>query len=148
MAIKKLVIAAHEFRYGLINRPPDIGAVPRGNYTYSEDNEGIDRVRHGIVTYDRELSDQEVQAFELLPLNGKDGKPLEVPKFPVAIIEKVKDAIESLNYLIDEGSIDSYDRGIRREIDHHNKTLDIFKTYAKSKHYDFEKALKELGYRG
>lgn len=152
MSIKPLRVcvlaAAHSFRYGLVNRPPGIGAVPKGDYTYQEDGEGIDRVRHGIITYDHELSAQEVKAFELLPLSGEDGRPLEVPKFPVSIIEKVKDAVESLNYLLDEGSMESTDRGTRREIDHHNDTLEIFRKYAKSKHYDAEKALKELGYRG
>ena len=131
------------YRYGLVNRPPGIGAVPKGEYTWDKDCEGIDRVRHGIVTYQRELTPKEVSDFELLPLNGADGKPLEAPKFPPAILNKVKEAIQTLNYMIEE----NMEPDGEEDVDAH-KTLDIFRKYAASKHLDSAKALKELGYKG
>ncbi len=149
MSIKPLhlVVSNKQFRYGLINRPPGLGAVPKGEYTYDKDGEGIDRVRHGIVTYTRELTAQEVKSFELLPLSGDDGKPLEVPRFPQAVIRKVKDALETLKYLEEDG-LSEDDPTVAEEIAECKKTFDIFRKYAQSKHLDANKALKELGYKG
>lgn len=141
-------LATKTFRYGLINRPPSIGTLPKGEYTYSEDNEGIDRVRHGIVTYTKELTDQEVKTFELLPLSGDDGKPLECPKFPAAVLAKAKEAVDTLNYLIEENMDPADEEGIKEVFDEAHKVLDIFHKYAQSKHLDSAKALKELGYKG
>jgi hypothetical protein len=149
MAIQPLhkILANKQFRYGLVNRPPGLGAVPKGEYTYDKDCEGIDRVRHGIVTYTRELTDQEVKSFELLPLSGDDGKPLEVPRFPQAVIRKVQEALETLNYIQEDG-LSEEDPTVEDEVNGCKKTFEIFRKYAQSKHLDADKALKELGYKG
>ena len=138
---KQRLLATQEFRYGLVYRPPGIGAVPTGYTSYDLDNQGIEGVRHGVLTYNKQLPDSLVKQFELLPLSGKDGKPLEAPKFPKAVLQKAKEAIESLNYLKNEDPKEYVD-----EIADFNATLDIFRKYAKSKHLDAERALLELGY--
>lgn len=138
---KHRLTATQTFQYGLVNRPPAIGAVPNGYTAYDPDNRGIDGVRHGVLTYPHALSPAEVKQYELLPLSGKDGHPLEVPKFPAAVIRKAQEAIDSLNYIHTEGLTDVDD-----EIAELNKVLDIFRSYAKHKHLNADKALKELGY--
>jgi hypothetical protein len=138
---KQRLLATKEFQYGLVNRPPAIGAVPKGFTHHDPDNHGIDGVRHGILTYPHALSDSEVKQYELLPLSGKDGQPLEVPKFPKAVIRKTQEAIDSLNYIKNENMTDMDD-----EIAELEKVLDIFRDYAKHKRLNAEKALKELGY--
>ena len=62
-----------QFRYFTTQRPPEFGAIPRGGLlevdcydcrTYVPE---IDREAWGCVSYDRELSAQEVADFELAP---------------------------------------------------------------------------------
>lgn len=147
--VAKIILRASsskEFRYGLINRPPSVGAVPKGFVSHDESNQGIDGVRHGVITYDRALSDSEIKQYELLPLCGKDGKPLEVPKFPAAVIRKAEEAISTLNYVKDE-KLDAEDDDIKGEIKKAQDVLKIFRSYAKSKHLDADAALEELGYK-
>jgi hypothetical protein len=140
---KQRLLATKEFKYGLVNRPPSVGAVPKGFTHHDPDNQGIDGVRHGVLTYPHALSDSEVKQYELLPLSGKDGQPLEAPKFPKAVLRKVQEAIDSLNYIKDENVTDVDD-----EIAELEKVIDIFRSYAKNKRYNADKALKELGYAG
>ena len=147
--IAKIILRASsgkEYKYGLVNRPPSLGTVPKGFTDHDASNQGIDGVRHGIVTYDRALSDSEVKQYELLPLSGKDGKPLEVPRFPAAVIRKAVEAIATLDYIKDE-KLDVEEEGIKEESEKALDTLKIFRSYAKSKHLDADKALDELGYK-
>lgn len=132
----------HEFRYGLVNRPPGIGAVPKGYTHYEPSNEGIDGVRHGILTYDHQLSDAEVKSYELLPLNGKDGKPLEHVKFPRAVLEQAREAIATYQYIQENGDHADY----TEELAEVEKTLSIFRQYASRKGLHADRALEELGY--
>lgn len=138
--IKTIELATSKYRYGLQYRPPGIGAVPKGWVDYSKDNENLDSVRHGILTYDRELSPSEVKSYELVPLNAKDGKPLELPKFPEAVVKKAEAALRTLKYIEEEGTTDD----LEDEIADANKVLDIFRSYARSKRLDADKALSEL----
>lgn len=138
--IRKIELATPKHRYGLQYRPPGLGAVPKGWTDYSKDNENLDGVRHGILTYDRELSLSEVNSYELLPLDSKDGKPLELPKFPEAVVKKVADALRTLKTIEDEGTADE----LEDEVADANKILDIFRNYARSKKLDADKALTEL----
>lgn len=147
--VAKIILRASndkEYRYGLVNRPPSLGTVPKGFTSHDPSNNGIDGVRHGIVTYDRPLTDSEVKQYELLPLSGKNGKPLEVPKFPAAVIRKAQDAIATLNYIKEE-KLDAEEEGIKEESEKALDTLKIFKSYARSKHLDADAALNELGYK-
>ena len=75
--------AQTEYRYGLFNRPADIGTVPKGMLRVDpRPEEGVDddtendhyqTARHGVVVYDRKLTDEETKQFELSPLlSGKD----------------------------------------------------------------------------
>ena len=61
-----------EYRYALLNRPVAYGAVPKGQYRMEDrPDPGQDHyevARHGIIVYDRKLTDQEVTSYELVPL--------------------------------------------------------------------------------
>lgn len=110
MVIRAHVLAAASFRYALQYRPLQIGAVPKGYVHYEPDGGDIERARHGILTYDRQLTDAEVKQYELVPLSGDDGHPLESPRIPAAVLHKVEEAINTLNYVHDE-NIDEADAG-------------------------------------
>lgn len=61
------------FRYGLMNRPADLGTVPRGLAYTVEPRPAAgqphhDMARHGILVAERELTAEEVKAFELAVL--------------------------------------------------------------------------------
>lgn len=144
-AVSQIILRASTHRYGLVNRPPSIGSVPKGYIGHDPSNEGIDGVRHGVLTYDRELTVAEVKQYELLPLDGKTGRPLEVQKFPQAVIRKAEEAIATLVYVHDE-HLDKEDESVKEEIEKANKTLDIFRSYARSKGLNADAALAELGY--
>ena len=144
-ANKRTETASPEYRYGLVNRPPSLGAVPKGYTHYDPSNQGIDGVRHGVLTYPHELSAHEVKQFELLPLTGEGGSSLELPKFPAAVLRQVEPAVSTLRYLA-ENLTKPYDEDIQEEEAKALKTLDIFRKYAQSKHLDAERALRELGY--
>lgn len=51
-----------EYKYYLNARPADIGAVPKGFIRVDTDDKGG---RYGAIYYDRQLSDKEVQQYEL-----------------------------------------------------------------------------------
>jgi len=65
------------FSYGLPLRPAGLGSAPEGWLKYDEngsyDNSGErDRsTRHGVVTYEKELTDEQIQKFELVPIHNK-----------------------------------------------------------------------------
>lgn len=72
---------AGRFRYALVNRPADIGTVPKGlNYTVeprpARGQPHFDMARHGILVADRELTPEEIKAFELAPLVEGDDLPV------------------------------------------------------------------------
>jgi hypothetical protein len=80
---KKLDLAEQmggaNYWYGLMLRPPSIGAIPKANSTAMLDNEeaksifinnkDIRSVRHGAMAYAEKLSDADVSRFELIELN-------------------------------------------------------------------------------
>jgi hypothetical protein len=58
---------AREYRYGALNRPPGYASVPKGYIRVDAAIPGEPRTRHGVVVYDRPLTDEEVRAYELYP---------------------------------------------------------------------------------
>lgn len=69
--------APQEHRYALVNRPAGLGAVPKEGMVRVEPRpekgqDHYDMARHGFVVYDRELTANEQQDFELAPaLDGE-----------------------------------------------------------------------------
>lgn len=61
------VSTAREYRYGALNRPPGYATVPKGYIRVDAAIPGEPRTRHGVVVYDRPLTDEEVRAYELYP---------------------------------------------------------------------------------
>jgi len=56
-----------EYRYGAYNRPPGFGATPKGILRVDPPIPGVLETRHGVVVYPRQLTDDEVQSYELSP---------------------------------------------------------------------------------
>lgn len=70
-------VAGPKFRYALVNRPADLGAIPKVPYTVeprpAAGQPHHDMARHGILVTERELTEAEVKSFELAPLvEGND----------------------------------------------------------------------------
>lgn len=65
-----------KYRYALQSRPAAVGAVPDGNKAVLERPDQADPyyeyARHGIITYDRKLTDEEVSKYELRYLPDDD----------------------------------------------------------------------------
>lgn len=59
------------YRYGMRYRPPMMGGLPHGlRFTWDrEANDASKNIRHGIITTERRLTDDEVYQFELVDLN-------------------------------------------------------------------------------
>jgi hypothetical protein len=127
-----------EYKYGLVYRPPSPGAVPKGYTHYDPSNKGIDGVRHGVLTYDRELTDKEVKDYELKPL--MDGKVLH--QYPEAVVRKMRETVSTLNYIVEE-KMSKEDAG--DELEKALKDLKIFEDFSKRKNIDYAQALRELG---
>lgn len=70
---------ARKFRYALRNRPAGIGAVPPGQAGLlprpPESDPYYEYARHGIITYDTALNDEQISQFELLYLPRADEYP-------------------------------------------------------------------------
>lgn len=62
---------AMEYKYGMIFRPPQFGGLPRGlDYTWDADYKDVSRrIRHGVITCTRELTEKEIYDFELIDMN-------------------------------------------------------------------------------
>jgi formylmethanofuran dehydrogenase subunit A len=56
------------YKYGLQMRPASIGAIPKGSFTLVPS----ELFRHGIIEYTRELSAEEVKAYELVKIVSVD----------------------------------------------------------------------------
>lgn len=66
-----------QFKYALQLRPASLGTIPDGNTAILPRPENVDDpyydyMRHGAVTYNRKLTDEEVKGFDLLYLPGGD----------------------------------------------------------------------------
>ncbi|EDZ2708215.1 head protein [Salmonella enterica] len=65
-----------KYRYALQSRPAAVGAVPEGNKGVLDRPDQADPyyeyARHGIITYDRKLTDKEVSQYELRYLPDDD----------------------------------------------------------------------------
>jgi hypothetical protein len=61
-----------EYRYGAQNRPPDYATIPTGAIRIDDPIRGIPQTRHGVVVYNRPLTEEEAYSYELAryyPLN-------------------------------------------------------------------------------
>ena len=56
-----------EYRYAAVNRPPGYGAAPKGAIRIEPQPPGNSLARHGIVVYDRPLTKEEYEGYELYP---------------------------------------------------------------------------------
>lgn len=56
-----------EYRYAAVNRPPGYGAAPKGAIRLEPRPPGNSLARHGIVVYDRPLTQEEYEGYELIP---------------------------------------------------------------------------------
>ena len=76
MMLKNLDVApAPKYRYGLMNRPAGLGAVPKGNFTLEPQltsSTGRAISRHGVIVYDRKLTEEEIYGFELCVIAESD----------------------------------------------------------------------------
>lgn len=64
------LLATSLFKYALVNRPFGIGTCPKEGVVGTDNrpakgHDHYDMARHGIVIYDRKLTDQETKNFEL-----------------------------------------------------------------------------------
>jgi hypothetical protein len=86
-SVESCEINAHvTFWYGLRMRPCGGGAVPKSFNEQFNKEQALDlfpklrdanNVRHGVINYSVELSNQEVKSFELVPLDQSMGIELE-----------------------------------------------------------------------
>lgn len=76
-ANKAASAAGPRFRYALVNRPADFATLPKG-LTYTVEPRPAagqphhDMARHGVLVTERELTPEELKAFELAPLIDGD----------------------------------------------------------------------------
>jgi len=56
------------YYYGMAHRPPSLGAVPNGYRIEEESTADFD---YGVISYERELSAQELDSFELVAISDK-----------------------------------------------------------------------------
>lgn len=82
-------------RYGLKFRPASIGAVPAGNFSIEPANpsESID-ARHGVIIYERELTDDEVYRYELVLLPNEQQLSVFVMEVAVAMADYAEAIID------------------------------------------------------
>lgn len=68
-----------QFAYGLKYRPASVGAVPQGRFTVKDalSGEGARCTRHGVIVYDRPLTESEIRSFELVVL--ADDQQMRIP---------------------------------------------------------------------
>ncbi len=73
------------FRYGYIFRPCGIGCQPKGFIvgSYVPALRIEDLVRHGSIEYPRQLTEDEVRSFELVPLQADGTEFPSTPRFEV-----------------------------------------------------------------
>lgn len=58
-------MAKIEYKYGLRNRPPGPGATPRDAIAYQRKHP---RFRHGVLYFERQLTQDEIYGYELTPI--------------------------------------------------------------------------------
>lgn len=67
-----------EYRYAMVNRPLSIGTCPKGwvgvEPQPAKGEPHHDAARHGILVYDRKLTEQEMRSYELAPILDDAGE--------------------------------------------------------------------------
>ena len=61
------------FKYAMIFRPPGLGTIPKDFMTIEEPTK---KFKHGTVIYERALTDDEINQFELINLNASHIKKM------------------------------------------------------------------------
>ena len=88
-------------RYAALNRPIGFATVPAG-YVGTEarpaSGDGRDLARHGIVVYDRPLTDQEVASYELAPVLD----PVAVDELVATVAESLSEHREDIEALMED----------------------------------------------
>ncbi len=133
---------AKQFLYGLRMRPAGLGAVPPGFRLHDVDRSNAN-MRHGAVSYETALTDEEVKQYELVPLTDETGARLQCPLLPHAVFVKVKEAVDFFAYLDEQPEIDAAD--IHEEMAVMAKKLDIFIDWAAARQVNWADAIGELG---
>lgn len=133
---------AKRFLYGLRMRPASIGAVPPGFHLVDVDKSNVN-MRHGAVSYEVELTDEEVKRYELVPLTNASGGRLQSPLLPHAVLVQVKEAVEFFAYLDAEGDISA--RDIQDEMVAMAKRFEIFIDWSKARRINWADAIGEMG---
>jgi hypothetical protein len=63
--------AKKQYAYGLQHRPAGMGATPKGHTGFGEDKIKRRATRHGIIHYDRPLTEKEIYDYQLVPIVPK-----------------------------------------------------------------------------
>lgn len=82
-----------QFAYGLKYRPASVGAVPQGRFTVKDalPGEGARCTRHGVIVYDRPLTESEIRSFELVVLADDQ----QIDELTNAVVQKLEGYAES-----------------------------------------------------
>ena len=103
-----------EYKYAMVNRPLGIGTAPKG-YVRAEDrpNKGephYDHARHGVLVYDRKLTDQETKQFELAHMAGKNEMSEYADKVADMLGEYAESYLEIANEIPEEFLSEVFDK--------------------------------------
>lgn len=71
--------------YGMTNRPPAIGAIPKGEYQHQPHNS----FRHGQISYGRQLTEKEQHDYELTPIRHDS----EIPDVARGVAAEMRDHV-------------------------------------------------------
>lgn len=101
------------YQYALVNRPAGIGAVPEGQTALlPRPDEGTpyhDYARHGVITYNRQLTDEEIRQFELKYLPSES----EYPDIAREFVEKAFDKYAAEYLQMSEEDKGTFEKTVR-----------------------------------
>jgi hypothetical protein len=88
---KQRLLASHQFKYAMVNRPVGIGTCPK-DFAAIEDRPAkgtahYESARNGVAVYDRQLTDAETKNFEMAPMISNDDH-VGVEKYADIVIDQ------------------------------------------------------------
>lgn len=88
---KQRLLASHQFKYAMVNRPVSIGTCPK-DFVAIEDRPAkgtthYESARNGVAVYDRQLTDAETKNFEMAPMIDNDDHA-GIDKYAEVVISK------------------------------------------------------------
>ena len=98
-----------EYKYYLNARPADVGAVPKGFIRVDTEDKGG---RYGAIYYDRQLSDKEVQQYELkseADISKEKAQTEAVKEVSREILKSDKVAMQAKNNTLEDFTLAYYD---------------------------------------